>query len=68
MEETGVPGEKHRLYIDSEGWLRAQSYNKDDFNSPFIMGFEVQLHIFTLLLPCCDIQYDFHVNVMFGSS
>jgi hypothetical protein len=41
MEETGVPGEKHRLYIDSEGWLRAQSYNKDDFNSPFIMGFEV---------------------------
>jgi len=68
MEETGVPGENHHPYIDSEGWLRVQSYNKDDFNSPFIMGFEVQLHIYTLLLPCCDIHYDFYVNVMFGSS
>jgi len=28
----------------------------------------VQLHVFMYLVPCCDVRYDFRVNVMFGSS
>ena len=27
----------------------------------------VKLHIFTFLVLCCDIRYDFHIKTMFGS-
>jgi hypothetical protein len=28
----------------------------------------VLLYVFTFLVPCCDVFYDFRINTMFGSS
>jgi hypothetical protein len=42
------------------------------FAPGFLMGFVVfcvvLLCVFTYLVPCCDVRYDFHIKTMFGSS
>ena len=34
----------------------------------FVLFNVVKLHVFTFLVSCCDVSYDFHLKTMFGSS